>query len=269
LHQIANRPGRDTMRVHCEIFATPASNDADGQPRHHVAFDLHRLASRPGPERTIRDAHDRAAFEAPMVPSIDYRYRLLMGAPPQHPTECNDSQPIVDLVVDVSRELPMVTSLSLGSPLSGYADAVRSVLDAKGLLASRSAQFPDGLDVCYTAGSVLKHRKFGYRGVIVGTADHTCTQPDWWIERMGVDRLPRGRYQPWYSVLVDVRDRAGGQQCYVCHDNIELWVASPEDLLPHGEPSWTVGHPIDHPDVRRAFTGYDELRGRYVVPRFM
>ena len=152
----------------------------------------------------------------------------------------------------------MVTSLALGSPLGPYTDAVRRWLDENELLAPRFEEFPEGLDVCYVAGSVLKHRKFGYRGVVIGM-DPTCAQPEPWIEQMGVDLLPRGRYQPWYHVLVDVRDRAGGQHCYVCHDNIGLWVAGPEDL------DGDVG-PIKHPDLVRAFVGYDQTEGRYVTP---
>lgn len=161
----------------------------------------------------------------------------------------------------IRQELPMVTSLSLLPPLSPYADAVRRWLDDSVLLAPRFEQFPEGLDVCYIAGSVLKHRKFGYRGVIVGNVDHTCGQPESWIRQMGVDMLPRGRYQPWYHVLVDVRDRPGGQYCYVCHDNISLWVAGAEDLE-------TDLGPIQHPDLFAVFVGYDATRGRYAVPSF-
>ena len=48
----------------------------------------------------------------------------------------------------------------------------------------------------HTAGHPVKHRKFGYRGVIVGTADHTCTMGARWIAQMGVDDLPRDRALP-------------------------------------------------------------------------
>ncbi len=155
--------------------------------------------------------------------------------------------------------LPFLTSLSLGPPLDLHADEVRAFLAERGLLAPR---FPgrelDGLDVCYTAGSCLEHKRFGYRGVIVGTADHTCTKSDQWCEQMQVDKLRRGRYQSWYQVLVDVRDRPGGQRCYVCHDNIELWCPVGFDEHPLG--------PIQHPDVRRAFTSWDRGEGKYTAP---
>lgn len=34
-------------------------------------------------------------------------------------------------------------------------------------------------------------------------------------QTMGVDRLPKGRHQPFYQVLVDERDRPGGMVTYV------------------------------------------------------
>ena len=90
----------------------------------------------------------------------------------------------------------------------------------------------------------------------------TDVQPEQWIVQMGVDNLPRGRYQPWYHVLVDVRDRAPAQMTYVCHENIMLWLDPPDEGVgPLG--------PIDHPDVRRAFTGYDRADRRYVMPHIM
>ena len=115
------------------------------------------------------------------------------------------------------------------------------------------------MDVCYVAGQPLRHKKFGYRGVIVGGADHTCTQPAAWIRQMGVDELPRGRYQPWYRVLVDVRDRSGGQMTYGCHDNIEIWREPPTD---DDNP---MGGPIRHPQLHLALTGYDRTKGAYVA----
>ena len=33
--------------------------------------------------------------------------------------------------------------------------------------------------------------------------DLTCKMNDLWIARMGVDRLPNGRNQPFYNVLVE------------------------------------------------------------------
>ena len=177
----------------------------------------------------------------------------------------------------------MVTSLSLASPqLSDCADPLRDLLHSRGLdregraaaveaAAARAAVAEEndavdsdemayaGVDVCYTAGQPLRHTRLAYRGVIVGSADHTCIQSAEWIRQMGVDRLPRGRYQPWYRVLVDIRDRPGAQMTYVCHENIEIWRDPPTD---DDNP---LGGPISHPHVKASLTGYDRAKGVYVA----
>ena len=65
-------------------------------------------------------------------------------------------------------------------------------------------------EIQFAVGQCLRHRKFGYRGVIVGW-DAVCMQPEEWCETMKVDELPQGRAQPFYHVLVDGRDRPGEQ----------------------------------------------------------
>lgn len=67
-------------------------------------------------------------------------------------------------------------------------------------------------------GQVVVHRKFGYRGVVVGY-DSACMQDDEWCTTMRVDELSNGRQQPFYHVLVDRRDRPGEQITYVAEEN--------------------------------------------------
>ena len=62
----------------------------------------------------------------------------------------------------------------------------------------------------FDVGMLLLHKKYDYRGAVVGY-DEACLQTDEWIERMGVEKLARGREQPFYHVLVDSRDRPGNQ----------------------------------------------------------
>ena len=50
--------------------------------------------------------------------------------------------------------------------------------------------------------------------------DDTCQASEEWIAQMGVDRLPAGRAQPFFHVLVDERDRPGSQTTYVAQENI-------------------------------------------------
>lgn len=93
----------------------------------------------------------------------------------------------------------------------------------------------------YEIGMVIRHRRYSYRGVILGHDDH-CTAPEAWIQHMGVDSLPKGRRQPFYHVLVDENDRpTRGQTAsstYVAQENIEV--------LPAEEASQVQNQLIEH-----------------------
>lgn len=54
--------------------------------------------------------------------------------------------------------------------------------------------------VKFKIGTHLRHRRFGYEGVIVGW-DMRCGAEPRWIEQMRVDDLSRGREQPFYNVV--------------------------------------------------------------------
>lgn len=75
--------------------------------------------------------------------------------------------------------------------------------------------------VAFSVGQVFVHRQFGYRGVIVGW-DAACRAGGEWVAATGTARLPHGAAQPFYHVLVDVRDRPDAQVSYVAQDNIVL-----------------------------------------------
>ena len=53
-----------------------------------------------------------------------------------------------------------------------------------------------GLEV----GQCVQHKQSGYVGVIVGW-DNVCRRPEAWCRLTGVDALPRGRSQPFCSVV--------------------------------------------------------------------
>jgi len=57
-----------------------------------------------------------------------------------------------------------------------------------------------GSRVKYKIGQVLRHVRYGYKGVIVAWHDK-CSQGESWIRRMGVDDLEGGADQPFYDVL--------------------------------------------------------------------
>ena len=67
---------------------------------------------------------------------------------------------------------------------------------------------------------------------------------------MGIDSLKYGRNQPFYHVLVDTRDRPGGQITYVAQENIMID---------------TPSEPRSHPMLAELFEPFlDGGRGRYV-----
>jgi F-box protein 21 len=49
-------------------------------------------------------------------------------------------------------------------------------------------------------GLVFRHAKFNYVGVVLGW-DEECAANEEWVRDAGVDLLPRGRKQPFYTVL--------------------------------------------------------------------
>ena len=89
----------------------------------------------------------------------------------------------------------------------------------------------------FEIGDVIHHRRYGYRGVIIGI-DPECEASDEWYERNQTQ--PR-RNQPWYHVL-----RHQGWEHYVAEENLE-----PDD----------TGEKIDHPLIPIYFPSFHE--GKY------
>ncbi|KAI3427151.1 hypothetical protein D9Q98_007088 [Chlorella vulgaris] len=112
----------------------------------------------------------------------------------------------------------------------------------------------------YKVGDVLRHKRYQYRGVIVGW-DPECQAGEEWIEQMRVDRLPGGRHQPFYHVLPDPEDRPGQDLTYVAQENIELEALS---ALHSHSPGFAL-----HPDVGRYFTRLARGGARYYKNEWM
>ena len=88
-------------------------------------------------------------------------------------------------------------------------------------------------------GDLVRHRRYGYRGVVV-QFELQCAAPDSWYQ---ANRTQPVRQQPWYHVLV--------------HDSEGTTYAAQENLQP--DPS---GSPVVHPLIDEFFTDY--VAGRYV-----
>jgi len=58
----------------------------------------------------------------------------------------------------------------------------------------------DARHVKYKIGQLLQHKRYGYVGV-VRRWDANCKAADAWIAEMGVEKLSKGKWQPFYDVL--------------------------------------------------------------------
>lgn len=72
----------------------------------------------------------------------------------------------------------------------------------------------------FRLGQKIRHARLGYRGVICGM-DWQCFESSEWMEKNGVDKLQRGRQQPFYQLLVDMQQSPSTLVAYVAEENIE------------------------------------------------
>ncbi len=104
---------------------------------------------------------------------------------------------------------------------------------------------PDPDDaVRFGVGQLVRHLKFGYRGVVFDV-DEEFRGTDEWYEQVARSRPPKDR--PWYHVIVD----GAAHTTYVADRHLE------PDLS---------ARPIESPLVAAVFERFDFERGRYVRP---
>ena len=108
---------------------------------------------------------------------------------------------------------------------------------------------PRNCHVDYSVGQVFRHRRRGYLAVIYGW-DPYCRMQEQWITMNQVDRLPSGRKQPFYNVLVDDESTR-----YVAQENVVL--LSPDEI--------TEEHVNVFPiEIGKWFKRYDPPTGTFV-----
>jgi heat shock protein HspQ len=90
-------------------------------------------------------------------------------------------------------------------------------------------------------GTVIEHKSYGYRGLIV-EIDQNCLAADDWYQS---NQTQPERNQPWYHVLVDGNHNI----TYVAESNLRI------DKL---------GKPVVHPMLNLFFYGIDEENNRYL-----
>ena len=96
----------------------------------------------------------------------------------------------------------------------------------------------------FSIGQIVRHNRFGYRGVVFGV-DPVFELTDEWYETVARSRPPRDK--PWYHVLVDESQ----QTTYVAERHLEI-------ASDRGQ--------IDHPLLGRYFGRFD---GERYFPRVL
>ncbi|KAJ7528090.1 hypothetical protein O6H91_16G083300 [Diphasiastrum complanatum] len=137
-----------------------------------------------------------------------------------------------------------------------------SQLEAESLAASAKALASKSVKYSFRLGQKVRHKDFGYRGVICGM-DPLCCELEDWIRAAHIEHFVNGRNQPFYQVLVDVRQEPSLMVAYVAEEKLSA-------LL---EPDLER---FDHPYVYFLFYGFDsagdliptkQLREKYDTPR--
>jgi len=88
-------------------------------------------------------------------------------------------------------------------------------------------------------GQTVRHRRYGYRGVVVAV-DPCCRADEHWYQS---NNTQPDRDQPWYHVLVD----ESASSTYVAAENLTV------------DPS---GLPVTHPLIPHLFSGF--TNGNYI-----
>lgn len=137
-----------------------------------------------------------------------------------------------------------------------------SKLEAESLAAAAKALAYQNVEYKFRLGQKVRHTKFGYRGVVCGM-DPLFSESDSWSSAALVKNLSRGKNQPFYQVLVDMRAVPNLMVAYVAEENLMPPKESDKDHL-------------EHPYISFLFYGMDsagdfipikQLREKYNKPR--
>lgn len=98
-----------------------------------------------------------------------------------------------------------------------------------------------GVSLHFKPGTLVYHRLYGYRGVVV-SYDHYCMAGETWYQS---NKTQPVKQQPWYHVLVH---NSGGLSTYVAQSNLMLDQS---------------GEPVSHPRIECYFAAFKD--GRYIL----
>ncbi|EGN93128.1 hypothetical protein SERLA73DRAFT_78970 [Serpula lacrymans var. lacrymans S7.3] len=120
------------------------------------------------------------------------------------------SFPLDICAVLVGSLAPSLNSATRQLLITHCGELLRSEENASTSIKLRSQQVKN---IKFFVGMMFKHIKLAYVGCIIGWAP-TCMASEDWIIQGGVDAFPRGRHQPFYTVIFDNSTR------YVAEENI-------------------------------------------------
>ena len=106
--------------------------------------------------------------------------------------------------------------------------------------------FPRPAHALFGIGDIVRHRMFGFRGVVFDI-DPVFANSDEWYQAIPVEVRPQ-RDQPFYHLFAE-----NGDTTYVAY-------VSQQNLLSDSEAG-----PVDHPSVEEVFEGFRD--GRYWLRR--
>uniref|UniRef100_A0A7S4MNA2 Hemimethylated DNA-binding domain-containing protein n=2 Tax=Odontella aurita TaxID=265563 RepID=A0A7S4MNA2_9STRA len=145
---------------------------------------------------------------------------------------------------DVENAHEQLTSPSSGSRVTNAARHLRPLLrltlELSEMLWQRRASSEHKSAIAFPLGSIVQHRTYGYRGVVVAWDPRPAVDVSQWD---GLRHVENPQDKPFYHVIPDRNDSVrafGGERPfrYVCEDNLEVCPQNGRLLEVDMEPGW-------------------------------
>lgn len=144
---------------------------------------------------------------------------------------------VVNSLADMKQELDKLVAVERYEEAAQIRDSM-TLLEFRKRLLEMSAK----PRVLFRVGDTVYHKKNGYKGVIFGH-DPECSAPPDWQKTEDVASLVDGSNQPFYHILVDVRDNPKAVTSYVAQEDLQLRKSC---------------QPVLHPWISRFFVGFQD-----------
>lgn len=120
-------------------------------------------------------------------------------------------------------------------------------------LAEEASEHEDAAgSAAHSIGAVVRVPGCNHPAAVIGRHSRFCGSPEY-AAASGVSHTPRGMRQPFYILLLDLRDDPSGMLHYVC-----------EDLLTETTSASAASNLVLHPALATYFSALDLHSGKYV-----